>query len=301
MDEFSDGEEQIVPPDDQKTLEWATVLSAADIDYRLARSEAGWLVYVPRTQSAAARGEIAAYEADTSRPVPAQPESLLSWPRQQPTAAIWGAGLLLILYTWLGPYDPERAIMRTASADAEAMLAGEWWRAVTALTLHAGAVHIAANIASLLFFGHAVCSLFGGGLGWFAVLGTGIAGNAAVALTLKSEHISIGASTAGFGAVGILAAHQTLGILRRGRPWRSAWSRAWIPLGAGLALLTLMGTGPESDLAAHLFGFLFGIVFAVPLCAPEVRRPPGWAQRLLALVCVLVLALSWAAAVRSLT
>ncbi len=46
-------------------------------------------------------------------------------------------------------------------------------------------------------------------------------------------------------------------LRRHGLTW-SPVARAWIPLGAGVSLLTLLVTGPTSDLTAHLAGFAAG-------------------------------------------
>ena len=41
MHPFEDEDEDFVPPDDQKTLEWITVLAASSLDYRLSHQAAG--------------------------------------------------------------------------------------------------------------------------------------------------------------------------------------------------------------------------------------------------------------------
>jgi len=130
------------------------------------------------------------------------------------------------------------------------------------------------------------------------MLGAGIAGNVAEALLIRTDHLGVGASTASFGAVGILAVCQALEMLRRWGEWRSVWSRVWVPLGAGLALLALLGAGPKSDLAAHALGLAFGGLFALPLCAARAPIPPPRTQRLLALLCALSVLCAWAAALR---
>ena len=101
-----------------------------------------------------------------------------------------------------------------------------------------------------------------------------------------------------FGAIGILVAQRSMATYRRWHEWRSLWSPVWLPLGSGLALLALLGTGPQSDLTAHLFGFSLGLVLAVPFCGQGGRRLPNWAQRLLELGCVLIVFAAWAAAIR---
>jgi membrane associated rhomboid family serine protease len=103
------------------------------------------------------------------------------------------------------------------------------------------------------------------------VLLAGAGGNYVNALFHGSFHVSVGASTSVFGAVGVLGG---LGVVRRRR--KGVRGRlAWMPIIAGLALLAMLGMGGERvDLWAHLFGFLVGGVMGV-LVAFAVPRPPG--------------------------
>jgi len=139
------------------------------------------------------------------------------------------------------------------NADAGRILTGEWWRLVTALTLHSGGVHLAGNIVVGGIFINRLCRDLGTGLGWGLVLLSGILGNLANALVQPSNHHSIGASTAVFGAVGLLAA---VNMMR----YRFHLRRRWpLPVAAALGLLALLGAGGENtDIGAHLFGFCFG-------------------------------------------
>jgi hypothetical protein len=72
----------------------------------------------------------------------------------------------------------------------------------------------------------------------------------------ESGHLSVGASTAVFGAVGILCALQAVNAARSGKGWK----RMVLVFGAGVALLAFLGTSARSDLGAHLFGFFSGAV-----------------------------------------
>ena len=99
----------------------------------------------------------------------------------------------------------------------------------------------------------------------------GAAGNLANAFLYGSPHVSVGASTAIFGAVGMLGG---LGVVRRSRI-STAKRRAWIPIAAALGLLAMLGTGgPRVDVLAHFFGFLFGGVLGI-LSAFIFSRLPG--------------------------
>lgn len=297
MSPSHDEEDKIDPPGDQKTTEWITVLAAAGLDYRLSHQTARWAIHIRRKQAALARAEIAAYEADDT-----------DWPRAESAGAEekpeisdswspwWVSGSVVAFYAWFGPYHDGNAVLRCAAVDTEAILQGDWWRVITALTVHSGPVHLAGNVLCLLLLGHAVCLSFGGGVGWALILAAGVAGNAVACLFHEQGHVSVGASTACFAALGIMSTHQAIRNLRRFGGPRSIWSRTWVPLGAGVALLTLLGTGPRSDLAAHVFGFVLGLVICIPLSWHGTERLPAWGQRAFQLGCIIVVMSAWRAA-----
>jgi membrane associated rhomboid family serine protease len=129
----------------------------------------------------------------------------------------------------------------------------------------------------------------GPGVGIWLVLLAGAAGNALTAFAYGAHHVSVGASTATFGAVGILAALQF--AARRRRPWTRR--RAWVAIGAGLALLGMLGTGAGTDIPAHLFGLLAGCALGVG-AALVLRRPSRrTVQWSLALAAAAFVAGSW--------
>jgi len=296
------GEERIVPPGDRKTSEWITVLSALGIDYRLSRPREGWVIHVPAERAQAALAEIEAYEAEEmeaaaeSAPVPTPPAALAdSW------SPWWVCAFVIAFYVRLGPYDGGSKILSRAAANTDAIFDGEWWRVVTALTVHSGPVHLAGNVVCLLLMGYALCGVFGGGLSWALILAAGIVGNILAALLHGPGHVSVGASTACFGALGILSAHRALQNQRRyGKP-RGVWNRTWLPIGSGVALLTVLGTGPRSDLAAHAFGFLAGLGIAAPFSRCGGAGIPKWGQLALQLLCIAVVMSAWRAAFDGLT
>src|SRR5437867_1990669 len=82
-----------------------------------------------------------------------------------------------------------------------------------------------------------------------------------------ADTADVGASTAMFGAIGILAATR---VVSRGR--HPAARKLWMVGAASLALLALLGTSPGSDLLAHLFGLLLGGALGLA-AAPALRRP----------------------------
>ena len=253
--------------------EWATVLAAADIPHWRRHRLDGWALVVPAAAAPAALESLAAYDRENA-PEPA-PET--AGPvRPMSIAGVVVALLLLGFFAITGPRTGHSAWFAQGSADAARILTGEWWRTITALTLHADAPHVVGNALGCAVLGGAVIQQLGPGLGLALLLLAGASGNALTAAVHGSGHASVGASTAIFGAVGVLAA---LRVVRGGpAPQRGRW---WVVLGACLLFLVLLGAGPNTDHLAHLSGLLAGAVLGV-LTGLALRAPlPAAAQALL--------------------
>ena len=168
--------------------------------------------------------------------------------------------LLLGFYIVTGPVA-ERAVWFGAGAsDAVRVLHGEWWRTITALTLHADSNHVLANVALGAVVITAVMRRTGVGFGAALVVLAGTFGNLINAWAYGIHHSSIGFSTGVFGAVGILGGLTYVSAMRGHLP---SWRRgrpAWTALAGALALLAMLGASERSDLLAHLFGTCAGIV-----------------------------------------
>lgn len=181
-------------------------------------------------------------------------------------------------------------------AQAGLLVEGQWWRALTALTLHVDTQHLMGN----LFFGSVLGFLaaqgLGGGVAWLAIVTGGVLGNVANALVQDSRHSAVGASTAVFAALGLLVA---LGLHQR-RGSAGGAARRWSPLVAGILLLAWTGMGGErTDVLAHVTGLIAGLLVGaacglVPLAVLE-KRPVQAATSVLAL---LILVSAWAVALR---
>ena len=125
-------------------------------------------------------------------------------------------------------------------------------------------------VAAAVFFGM-VSSLLGLGIGSVLILAAGAGGNLANAFLQGSPHVSIGASTAVFGAVGLIGG---LSMAKRRRS-ASGRRRAWLPIAAALALLGMLGTGgARVDVWAHLCGLLVGAILGIA-AAYITPRPPA--------------------------
>jgi rhomboid protease GluP len=205
------------------------------------------------------------------------------------------AAALVVAYIVTGSRAAASLAFRAGSADAERILAGEPWRAVTALMLHVDLSHLIANTAAGAFLAIAVCRTLGGGLGAALIVASGMLGNELNAILRGPPHVSVGASTAILGAVGVLSGR----AFARSRRSRRGRTRAWVALAAGLALLGMLGSDPRSDLGAHLCGFAVGVVLGAG-CGWMLPGVPGRAaQRALAAGTVAVVAASWWLALRS--
>src|SRR5262249_36887881 len=189
------------------------------------------------------------------------------------------------IYVRTGPESPGSPWFDRGSADAAAILRGEWWRSVTALTLHADAGHVAGNavLGGLLLA--LLARSVGPGVASVLMLLSGVGGTFAAATLIRHDFVSIGASTAVFGALGALAA-----LPRESR-------RVWMPVIGGLALLALLGTSKRADVAGHVCGFVSGVVVGVAVARlPQLRSRA--AQACLAVAAAAVPVAAWLAAFR---
>ncbi len=140
--------------------------------------------------------------------------------------------------------------------------AREGHRLITALTLHGDVAHLAANLLLGGVFGYFAGQLLGPGVAWFAVLIAAVCGNWLDTLVMPAINTSIGASTAVFATLGLVAVH----AWRRDTQTRMRWAYRFAPLVAAIALLAFTGAGGErTDVIAHITGFLSGAALgAVP-------------------------------------
>lgn len=256
--------------DEKLASEWALVLLAQGLSPRVRRRPDGAVLSVPEDQVERARAVLSVYESEN----PKKPAASL-----EPThiaGSLVGSGLagilILLFFIITDISNSTMSWFERGSADAQKILNGEFWRTVTALTLHADVVHALSNAIAVALFLGAVSSVLGIGLGAALMLMAGAGGNLANAFLHGSAHVSVGASTAIFGAVGLLGG---VAVVTRGRA--SSKRRAWLPIAAALALLAMLGTGGERvDIWAHLFGLLVGGVLGI-LIALTTPRPAGLA------------------------
>jgi len=276
--------------------EWALVLVAEQLSPSVRRTPEGFVLSVPRDEAERATSVLSAYERENRKQEPPREEERGA--SGHASAGLTVSGALLAFFLATGPRGPGLPWFERGSADAERILHGEPWRTVTALTLHADLGHALANaLAGALFLG-AVCAALGPGFGCALVLLSGAGGNLINALVQGSHRVSVGASTAVFGAVGVLSG---LGVARRQRR-RPRERRAWVPIAAGFAILAMLGTaGARVDPWAHLFGLLTGAALGIPVGFAVSRPPARSVQWILGVAAIAAVLYCWARALHCFT
>lgn len=181
--------------------------------------------------------------------------------------------------------------------DAGRVQGGQWWRAWTALTLHLGVDHLVANLGGGIWFGYLAARQLGSGTSWLLIVTGAALANGLEAVLGPATHRSVGASTAVFTALGLMAAHswRTRLHLRQSR------AKRWAPLVGGTVLLGWLGTAGEgTDIVAHAMGFmvgcLFGAIAGFGTTARILDRIPQWLAGMGALAS---LAVAWAYALEN--
>jgi len=287
-----DGVRTRVP--EQLLTQWMLVLHAKNIPFLVAHRGGRRLLYVPPMAEGIARCEIAGYSAE---PVRRTPDSAPPVRRNaQPAVAFF-----VLLLGWHGicagwwalpgsaPLPPSEW-MRLGALDVyRTRVLHEWYRTVTALSLHADGLHIFSNVATGCLFLTLLCRRIGCNAGLSLTVIGGMLGNICNALYRPLPFASMGFSTAIFACLGLLSGIQAL------QEGRQAWRKALLPLGAGAGLFAMLGTeGERADYAAHLFGMAAGLCLGCAYCrlAPHVR-PHAWMRLTAAALVPVLFVLAW--------
>ena len=231
----------------------ALVLAAKEIPHQLINDDSSCVLVVPAQHSARAMQELLLYDDENP---PIRPPPIKRIEHQNALPGIIAYVVIVCIVAGMAGYSFFGSNWFAAGRiDGELIRNGEFWRLFTALTLHASAKHLLGNIAFGVLFGLFAGRLLGSGIAWLAIVLAAAAGNAANVLLLESTHRSIGASTAVFAALGLVAGYVWQGKLMA----QDRWSYRYGPIVGGLALLMFTGTGgPNTDIGAHLLGFVMG-------------------------------------------
>jgi rhomboid protease GluP len=235
-------------PQRRRCEELALVLAARGLSSRVVHEAPGFALEVAAHEVIEADEELRRYRQENGvAPRPAAPVPLTLRAGSWIGVLAWLAVLLLVadlaLAKALGRDWMAVGALRGGGFSPDTLR-----QSVTALTLHRDAAHLAGNAAFGGLLGYFAGQMLGPGLAWASILACAVLANLLTALLMPAGMASIGASTAVFAAVGLLAGLQG---------WR--W-RARLPWLAGLGLLLLTGSeGVDTNLPAHLSGFLAGL------------------------------------------
>jgi membrane associated rhomboid family serine protease len=231
--------------------EFSLVLEARGIEHETLEGESAWTLNVPVALLGRAYEEISRYSAERNAPR-SVPGAMPSRPGAALGAAVYVLILLLAAYSaGNGSFGADWFSVGSLDAGSPA----QWWRAITALTLHVDQQHWLGNVLFGVIAGIGAGRLLGPGIAWASILGAAALANYLEILIAPVNHRAVGASTAVFAALGLLA----------GMAWRQrltlrerVWYR-WAPLIAGICLLTLLGAGnAQVDVLGHALGFIMG-------------------------------------------
>jgi rhomboid protease GluP len=232
--------------------EFSLVLEARGIVHELLESDRHWTLRVAPHVLLQAYDEIHRYSLERSVP---RSKALVIEPF--PGTSI-GVSLYVFILIVIA-YCAGRQLLGAdwlALGDLSGGAVHEWWRAVTALTLHLDQEHLLGNLLFGAVAGAAAGRLLGPGVAWASVLAAAAAANYCEVLILPATYRAVGASTAVFAALGLLTG---MAWRRRLSQRERLWYR-WAPLIAGICLLALFGAGnAHVDVLGHALGFLFGL------------------------------------------
>ena len=225
------------------------VLLSQGIEHRIFRTENGpFLIFILPEYEDRARVQLALYRKENP-PKEENPPLPLSFSLQPLWVLIAPVVFTLIDFT-------DKLNLHTPGiSDAGKVLKGEWFRTLTAQTLHGDARHLASN----LLCGYIVMNMITFRipllrLAPFIAIAAAIA-NLCVSLTVKTDFRSLGFSTFVFAAIGCLAViefrlmpKETHGLLRR-----------FAPLCGATSLAVFLGLGENADILGHAYGFIAGL------------------------------------------
>jgi rhomboid protease GluP len=273
----------------------AFVLHAVGIASEIVPEEPHFSLWVIPESAATAHHHLQKYEAEsapTPPPKPALPLHDNAWITPTLYAVVvvitgYLAGIAAFNFDWY----------QAGSLHSHSRLDGEWWRTITALTLHLDHAHLIGNLGFGMFFGYLAARMLGFGVAFASMLAAAALGNALDSLLMPSTHNSVGASTMVFATLGLIAAYSW----RQQLDSRLKWLHRGAPLIAGVMLLAFIGTGGErTDVLAHLTGFFCGALLGVAYARTRINQLySALAQSLIAVVGVIAFAGAWWSAANS--
>lgn len=225
------------------------VLLSQGIEHRLLRSEEGpFQIFIVPEFETAARQQLDLYHRENP-PKEENPPIPLSFSLQP----LWVL-LAPVIFTLID-FSDKLNLHGPGVSDAAKVMKGEWWRSLTAQTLHGDMRHLASN----LLCGYIVMNMITFRipllrLAPFIAAAAAIA-NICVSATVQTDFRSLGFSSFVFAAIGCLAViefrlmpRESHGMLRR-----------FAPLCGAASLAVFLGLGENADILGHAYGFIAGL------------------------------------------
>jgi rhomboid protease GluP len=189
------------------------------------------------------------------------PELDVKWTDSRPTLALISLNMLIFgLQLWQGDTTQTEVLLHLGALAVPNVLAGEWWRLITANLLHSGPLHLILNVLALLILGPFVEKALGIGRYLLIYWGAGV-GSMGILTFLQATHLSelalvVGASACIMGLLGATAA-----ILLH--IWRQSHSPLALRRLRFILLIILLQTifdlsVPQISVMGHLSGLVIG-------------------------------------------
>jgi membrane associated rhomboid family serine protease len=269
--------------------ERAFVLTAVGIESEIELDGDAYAVRVDATVRAHALHHLWQYEEERRSARLPEPAMEL-----QPHA--WQGSLLFAIVLLLVPLAVAQGwsqsdLYAVGVMDPPRIIAGEWWRAWTALTLHGDAAHLLGNLGAGVLLGYSAAQVWGNARAWAMIVTAAALANLLEAFAAGAGYVSLGASTILFAALGLVAAW----TWRTRRQFAHNSMRRWAPLVAGIVVLALFGGGggdpqaavdplaasdSHTNVLSHALGFitgsLAGVAAATQRGARLLSRTPAW-------------------------
>ena len=281
----------LTTPEPEEVRIFSLVLLAADIPHRVTfRNDPAWDILVAGDQADQAGQEIAAYISENPILVDQNPYSSSFAPIFRAQSFVIIIALCLV-YLRSGPWQETSTWFIAGAGDAEAIITDhQYYRLITALSLHADGLHLLSNCVLGGFLLHFFFHLLGNGIGLTVILFAATLANLINVLAHGTNHHFVGFSTAVFALIGILSAlnfrrHTAFGRIR-----------IFMPLMVGAAMLAMVGSsGQQTDLGAHFFGLLTGIACGYLVGTNKILslRHSFFLQTCLAVISICIILLAW--------
>ncbi len=172
----------------------ALVLAALQIPFQIVDDVASCVLVVPAKFSAQAMQQLIQYDDENPPQIAPVTKPLVHYNALPGLVAyvviILAVAVIADFVPWAGDWYVSGRV------DGVLIRAGEWWRTITALTLHSGLQHLTGNLVFGIMFGLFAGRLLGSGVAWLTIVLAAATGNALNTLLLESAHRAIGASTA---------------------------------------------------------------------------------------------------------